>query len=191
MNKGFLAIAVLLLNMVSSGTKAQYLPLSEHSSVYSVFLRSESRYKGISPWRIKKVTDLKESGPAISRSGYSLKGWMPAVVPGTVLNTLVSNKVYPEPYFGDNNRKSRELIPDIADAGRDFYNYWFRTEPAVSGFEEINSLAKTTLDLNASVQGSKNKTLINVVINNPDRKVFKMPVTRLYQINSKLYKNGF
>ena len=54
--------------------------------------------------------------------------WLPAIVPGTVLNSLVFNGVYPEPYYGLNNKLSSNLIPDLHRAGRDFYTYWFRTE---------------------------------------------------------------
>ena len=46
----------------------------------------------------------------------------------TVLNSLVFNKVYPEPYYGVNNKLDSNLIPDLSKAGRDFYTYWFRTE---------------------------------------------------------------
>lgn len=53
--------------------------------------------------------------------------WMPAIVPGTVLNSLVYNKIYPDPYFGLNNRIEEGRIPDISVAGRAFYTYWFRT----------------------------------------------------------------
>jgi hypothetical protein len=68
------------------------------------------------------------TGAAISAPGFSAAGWQNAVVPGTVLNSLVFNKVYPEPYFGRNNDRGLNLIPDIADKGADFYTYWFRTK---------------------------------------------------------------
>ena len=54
--------------------------------------------------------------------------WMPAVVPGTVLNTLVKNGVVPDPYYGLNNKRELGLIPDVADAGRDFYTARFRCD---------------------------------------------------------------
>ena len=53
--------------------------------------------------------------------------WLPAVVPGTVLDNLVANGVYPDPYHGLNNKRSEGKIPDLSDAGRDFYTYVFRT----------------------------------------------------------------
>ncbi|HEX3007428.1 MAG TPA: beta galactosidase jelly roll domain-containing protein, partial [Bacteroidales bacterium] len=94
----------------------------------SIFLRSLKEYNGLASWKIRKCSEVKEDGSAISKAGYNAVGWLPAIVPGTVLNSLVSNGIYPEPYFGDNNRKSLKLIPDIADAGREFYHYWFRSE---------------------------------------------------------------
>lgn len=56
---------------------------------------------------------------------------MPAIVPGTVLNSLVHNQKYPEPYYGINNKIESKLIPDISETGRDFYTYWFRTDFSV------------------------------------------------------------
>ncbi len=105
--------------------------LSKASSENSIFLRSQKGYNGKTEWKIKKAGDVKAGGAELSKAGYKSSDWYSAIVPGTVLNSLVSNKVYPEPYYGDNNRKERKLIPDIADAGRDFYNYWFRTEFSV------------------------------------------------------------
>lgn len=41
----------------------------------------------------------------------------------SVLATLVKNKVVPDPFYGLGN----EAILDIADAGRDYYTFWFFT----------------------------------------------------------------
>ncbi|GMH10439.1 hypothetical protein Nepgr_012280 [Nepenthes gracilis] len=49
--------------------------------------------------------------------------WMEAVIPGTVLATLVKNKVIPDPFYGLEN----ESIVDIADSGREHYTFWFFT----------------------------------------------------------------
>lgn len=79
-------------------------------------------------WLMKKASLLADvRSEDISGPNINTADWMPAVVPGTVLTSLVHNKVYPDPYFGTNNKKSRGLIPDIADIGRDHYTYWFRT----------------------------------------------------------------
>src|SRR5687768_12112204 len=74
----------------------------------SIFLNS---HKG-SPWYMQKATEAG-AGAVVSSAGYQAKGWLPAIVPGTVLNSLVHNKKYPDPYYGDNNRRSRNLIPDL------------------------------------------------------------------------------
>jgi len=101
--------------------------LSKPSSPSSFFLRSKKGYDGSYDWKIKKVSEVKESGGVVTSSTFKDTGWYNAIVPGTVLNSLVSNGIYPEPYFGDNNRKSRQLIPDLAEAGNAYYHYWFKT----------------------------------------------------------------
>jgi hypothetical protein len=53
--------------------------------------------------------------------GPPTTGWFRAVVPGTVLTTLVANEVYPEPLFGENNRPT--IIPESLSRT----SYWYRT----------------------------------------------------------------
>lgn len=81
-------------------------------------------------WQMQQAAKAG-NGHDISSANYDSKTWLPAQVPGTVLTNLVANKIYPEPYYGDNNSKKRNLIPDIAEAGREFYHYWFRTNFSV------------------------------------------------------------
>jgi hypothetical protein len=40
-----------------------------------------------------------------------------------VLGTLLKNKLIPDPFYGLNN----QAIVDIADAGREYYTFWFFT----------------------------------------------------------------
>ncbi|MDP4129148.1 MAG: glycoside hydrolase family 2 TIM barrel-domain containing protein [Bacteroidota bacterium] len=75
-------------------------------------------------WKCKSADKLGNSGEQISRPDYALHDWMPATVPGTVLTTLINNKLMPDPFFGMNN----EQIPDIYTAGRGYYTYWFTTD---------------------------------------------------------------
>ncbi|KAL6558047.1 hypothetical protein OROMI_018397 [Orobanche minor] len=49
--------------------------------------------------------------------------WVEAVVPGTVLATLLKNKLVPDPFYGLEN----ETIMDIANSGREYYTFWFFT----------------------------------------------------------------
>ncbi|WP_295128828.1 glycoside hydrolase family 2 protein [uncultured Chitinophaga sp.] len=92
--------------------------LAAPSSPQSVFLG-----KG---WQMQHFPKAGAGGETISTKTYKPDGWQPAIVPGTVLTSLVANKVYPDPYFGDANKRLLHKIPDMADAGREFYHYWFR-----------------------------------------------------------------
>lgn len=74
-----------------------------------------------SGWVCMNVGKVKVSGEQLSQPSYALKNWMPATVPGTVLTTLINNKLMPDPFYGMNN----ERIPDIYNVGREFYTYWF------------------------------------------------------------------
>jgi len=94
-------------------------------------LDSAEGHGGAFNWTMKKAGDVKDSADLISRAGYATESWMPAMVPGTVLSSLVRNKVYPAPDYGLNNKKTLKLIPDLNESGRDFYTYWFRTEFAL------------------------------------------------------------
>ena len=57
----------------------------------------------------------------LSSTAYAVNGWKPAVVPGTVLTTMLQNKDIPDPFYGMNNQQ----IPDIYTTGWDYYTYWF------------------------------------------------------------------
>ncbi len=72
-------------------------------------------------WKTKRATEIPVDGTVITSPEFELIGWMDAVVPGTVLTTLLHNGIFPDPFFGRNN----ELIPDIYDIGADFYTFWF------------------------------------------------------------------
>lgn len=103
-------------------------PINEARSSSRLWLDSEITHGGGYKWEMIKAGDLNESGEKVSQPGFQTGGWMNAIVPGTVLNSLVYNKKYPEPYYGINNKIESKLIPDISETGRDFYTYWFRTE---------------------------------------------------------------
>ena len=92
-----------------------------------IVLDSAEGHGGAFAWTMKKAGDVNDAAEAISCCGYAAEGWLPAVVPGTVLRSLVHNKVYPAPDYGLNNKKTQKLIPDLNEVGRDFYTYWFRT----------------------------------------------------------------
>ena len=111
---------------------------AEHSSD-KIYFDSKEQHAGSFSWLMKKAGEINIAAEALSKPGFTDKGWMPAIVPGTVLNSLVYNKVLPEPYYGLNNKLTSKLIPDIAVAGRDFYTYWFRTDFVIpANYKEKN-----------------------------------------------------
>jgi hypothetical protein len=72
-------------------------------------------------WQLEDVSNIKQSGEEISQAGFQSKGWLAATVPGTVLTSMVNDKVYPEPLWGENNRPER--IPESLART----SYWYRT----------------------------------------------------------------
>ncbi|KAI5326446.1 hypothetical protein L3X38_035520 [Prunus dulcis] len=80
-----------------------------------------------SGWLAAMSTEVHLSGTQLTTTQLPSVGptspWMEAVVPGTVLATLVKNKVVPDPFYGLEN----ETIIDIADSGREYYTFWFFT----------------------------------------------------------------
>ena len=72
-------------------------------------------------WQLEDVAKIALSGEEISQPGFHPNKWYTATVPGTVLTTLVNNKVYPEPLWGENNR------PDKIPESLCRTSYWYRT----------------------------------------------------------------
>ena len=70
---------------------------------------------------------LVPDGPWEMEQAITPGRWMPAVVPGTVLTTLVKNGVVPDPHYGLNNKLENKLIPDLSE-NREFYTATFRTK---------------------------------------------------------------
>jgi hypothetical protein len=62
---------------------------------------------------LAKQADVHLDGTILTSPSYIVQGWLDAVVPGSVLATLVKNKKVPDPYFGD---YSKALL-DISDTG--------------------------------------------------------------------------
>ena len=73
-------------------------------------------------WQLQDAGKVAEGGAAVAVEGYKTQGWYAAVVPGTVLTSLVNARVYPEPMYGENNRPDK--IPDSLSR----MAFWYRTE---------------------------------------------------------------
>ncbi len=76
-------------------------------------------------WLLQESTKVAQTGAELSQPEFVAAGWYQATVPGTVLTSLVDNKVYPEPLFGENNRP--EVIPESLCRS----DWWYRTVVAV------------------------------------------------------------
>jgi hypothetical protein len=74
---------------------------------------------GVENWHLIAAPALEASGEQLSQPHYQERGWYPAVVPGTVLTTLIARGVYPDPDYGLNNL----AIPDSLSR----QDYWYRS----------------------------------------------------------------
>lgn len=75
-----------------------------------------------SGWQLQDAAKVSASGAEIASERFRPESWYSAVVPGTVLTTLVNAGVYPEPLYGENNR------PDKIPESLNKTSYWYRTE---------------------------------------------------------------
>jgi mannosylglycoprotein endo-beta-mannosidase len=82
---------------------------------------AQEDYELNSGWKCINSKEVSASGEKISSQTFNITGWMPAIVPGTVLTTMLNNKLIPDPFYGMNNKQ----IPDINNTGNDYYTYWF------------------------------------------------------------------
>ncbi|MBR6389304.1 MAG: hypothetical protein IKS15_04210 [Opitutales bacterium] len=72
-------------------------------------------------WFEQTQTKLPAEGKMLSTDKYDPQKWYEATVPGTILTTLVNNKVYEEPLYNENNRP--EKIPESLCRK----DWWYRT----------------------------------------------------------------
>ncbi|MGA9293914.1 MAG: glycoside hydrolase family 2 TIM barrel-domain containing protein [Ignavibacteriaceae bacterium] len=129
-NISFVLLSFFLLLMIS-GCGSSNLSLEANKIDFP-----NNQYELDSGWICKNIKTVKSTGEELSKSSFPLSGWMPATVPGTVLTTLLNNKLIPDPFYGMNNKK----IPDIYDTGLAYYTYWFIKnfhEEAPAGSEQV------------------------------------------------------
>jgi beta-galactosidase/beta-glucuronidase len=70
-------------------------------------------------WKLAEAPRIAADGPQLSMPEFNDTDWYPAVVPGTVLTTLIARGVYPDPTYGLNNM----AIPESLSR----QDYWYRT----------------------------------------------------------------
>jgi exo-1,4-beta-D-glucosaminidase len=115
MKTGFIYFLLLLFIVFVSGISAQ------KSESNTIVLRNG--------WAIQSSANLTDSGKIISQLGYSSKGWYPTSVPSTVLAALVANKVYNDPYFGNNYFELPGVRRwDIPEGNPFESSWWYRSE---------------------------------------------------------------
>jgi len=90
-----------------------------------------------SGWRMESACKTSAKADAISTPGFDDSKWHPAVVPGTVVGTLVTDKTLPDPNYGENlksfpgafNDNKHQAANLDMPAGSPFRcSFWFRTE---------------------------------------------------------------
>jgi hypothetical protein len=79
----------------------------------------------IAGWQLIDAAKIKTPGAEIATIAFKPTGWLPATVPGTVLTTLVNNRIYPEPLYGENNR------PDKITDSLCRTAYWYRNSISI------------------------------------------------------------
>lgn len=115
MKNWFLRILLLLSVFISSDILAQEID-------NGTFVLRDN-------WAIQSSADLKDGGTAIFQAGYSANDWYSATVPTTVLATLVANKVYADPYYGNNYFELPGVRGWNIPEGNPFESsWWCRTE---------------------------------------------------------------
>jgi hypothetical protein len=143
------------------------------------WVSAQNRYELNSGWRCLSVKEVKAGGENISRPAFDITRWMEATVPGTVLTTLLRNKQVPDPFYGMNNEKIR----DIYFTGNDFYTYWF-----VKDFKE-QAIGDEQVWLQFRGVNYKCDVFLNGKKLNPQRHE-GMLLRQFYNITAVLAKNG-
>ncbi|MGN6165950.1 MAG: glycoside hydrolase family 2 protein [Flavisolibacter sp.] len=145
----------------------------------AVCSHAQNRYELNNGWYCTNIKNVKESGAVVSSLSYNVKNWLAAIVPGTVLTTLLNNKLVPDPFYGMNNK----YIPDIYFTGNDYYTYWF-----VKDFKET---AKAGEQVWLQLRGVNHK--YDVFLNGKkinDKTHEGMLLRSEYNITNYLSKNG-
>ena len=99
---------------------AHCAPIASLSSFAGVFQERDA-LTVTGEWTMGRESALSVSGRAVSSAGFDDSKWLPAKVPGTVLDNMVRNGLLPDPYYGINNRRKLKTIPDLNDVEPEYY----------------------------------------------------------------------
>src|SRR5450631_1797996 len=102
------------------GNSPPSVALAGPAPTASLALRAKgAAVSGVENWHLIAAPAIDATGEQLSQPHYQERDWYPAVVPGTVLTTLIARGVYPDPDYGLNNL----AIPDSLSR----QDYWYRS----------------------------------------------------------------
>lgn len=131
-------------------------------------------------WKCAPIENVKANGETISVSDFKIAAWMPAVVPGTVLTSLLANNKIPDPFYGMNNEK----IADIYVTGPKHYTYWFVKDFQLNKPTKENQVYLNLRGVNYSSEIFLNGHKVNAKTH------YGMFLRQNYNITSVLNKSG-
>jgi Exo-beta-D-glucosaminidase Ig-fold domain/Glycosyl hydrolases family 2/Concanavalin A-like lectin/glucanases superfamily/Glycosyl hydrolases family 2, sugar binding domain/Glycosyl hydrolases family 2, TIM barrel domain len=111
-------------------------------------LRGDSPWKLAGGWWLRAAPLVKANGEEISKPGFDETGWLAAIVPGTVLTTMIDRGIFPDPDYGLNNL----AIPESLAHQDYWYRVEFKTPAAARGrrltltFEGVNYAAEVWMN---------------------------------------------
>jgi Exo-beta-D-glucosaminidase Ig-fold domain/Glycosyl hydrolases family 2/Glycosyl hydrolases family 2, sugar binding domain/Concanavalin A-like lectin/glucanases superfamily/Glycosyl hydrolases family 2, TIM barrel domain len=91
-------------------------------------------------WRLQAAPKVTLTPETVSSTSYDAGGWMEAIVPGTVLTTMVARGLYPDPGYGLNNL----AIPESLNK----QDYWYRKEFSTPALKDRQNLTLTFEGIN-------------------------------------------
>lgn len=116
----FILLAVLWVSAVYG-----LIGFASTVSAREIFLLREN-------WHLQSSAKVKEKGEIISTTRFSPVDWYQTSVPTTVLAALVENKVYPDPYYGENLKSIPGYVEGrwlVMSKESPFYpSWWYRRE---------------------------------------------------------------
>jgi len=71
-------------------------------------------------WFLQSSEKVKAGGEQVSQPGFKIEGWHPAIVPSTIMGTLVQNNIYPDIFVGENLKAVPEQPFQVS--------WWYRRE---------------------------------------------------------------
>src|SRR5258708_13650729 len=133
--------ALVTLSALALSSAFAATAFADDSPASPVFLHSN--------WRLESSSKLTAKPEAVSLPGFDDSKWHPALVPGTVVGSLVADKTFPDPNYGKNlnsfpgaftNNKIQAANLDMPADSPFRCSHWFRTEfatPAASADRPI------------------------------------------------------